>query len=494
MLSTLKNKILPLSLIISASLLSGCGGGSSEKNVAPVVSGDSSPVVAENTINVGNYSASDANGDAITLSITGNASNLFTIDQTGSLNFIQAPDYDNGDIGPFSVTIVATDDSKDNLAGQLAIQVSVGDEKDTPSFALVQTVAPDYSSSEVITIDAQTQQVNSGYYIKAASDYTLSTYKSDVYHIGRYFIDTITKYNADDLENELWSFSTQDNQDSITRNPQALISVDETKAYILRYGSSKVWIVNPQATTAEDFKIGVLDLSSYIPDNNSSDTPSPSAATIANGKLYIAMQRLSDAWTGNTAYVAVFDVTTDLEIETNANADDDVMGIPLSGINPNGISTANEQVYVTTRNVYSDFDLSLSRIEEINTTSYAVRTVISADQLNENVSAFFTSSVIVSADKGYLVASKALFEPSYHEVSNLIEFNPTTGAITAENVVDTGSENIKSIALDEANFLWLSISDPENSGIDVINTATNTLEFPRLTTELNPGTIVFIEK
>jgi hypothetical protein len=502
MLSTLRSKILPLCLIASASLLSACGGGSSEKNIAPLVSGLINPMVAENTVNVGNYSATDANGDAITFSLTGEASNLFSIDQNGNLTFIQAPDFDNGDIGPFTLTIVVTDNNTNQLTGEITIQVSVGDVKDTPSFALVQTVAPDFSGSEVVTIDPHTQQVTSGYYIKTGSDYTLSSYQSDIYHIGSYFIDTIDKYNSDDLENQLWGFSTQDDQDSISRNPKVLVSVDENKAYLVRYGSSKVWIVNPQATQAEDFKIGELDLSSYTPtderdgegNGNSNDTPTPASATITDGKLYIVMQRLSDSWSGNTAYVAVFDVTSDQEIETNANADDDLMGIPLGGINPNTISSVDGEIYITSRNVYSNSDLTLSRIEAINSTDYAVRTVISADQINENVDGFFTASVIVSAEKGYLVTSSPIYEPAYHEVSTLYEFNPTSGLIINEGVVDSGSEHITSMTLDAANFLWLSISSIQNAGVDVVDTETNTLAFPRFSTELNPGKIVFIEQ
>ncbi|MFT5757486.1 MAG: hypothetical protein ACI9LM_002220 [Alteromonadaceae bacterium] len=492
MLPTVKNKILPLGLLISASLLSACGGSSSEKNVAPVISGDSSPVVAENTVSVGNYSASDANGDAITLSITGDASGLFSLDQSGNLNFIQAPDYDSGDIGPFSVTIVATDDSRDKLTGQIAIQVSVGDEKDTPSFALVQTVAPDYSSSEVVTLDPKTQQVTSGYYIKDASGYTLSSYKSDIYHIGQYKIDTIAKYNADDLESEIWNFSTQDNQDSITRNPYALISVDESKAYLLRYGSSKVWIVNPQATQPENFRIGELDLSAYVATNNSKETPHPAAAVVVDGKLYIAMQRLADSWAGNTAYVAVFDVTTDQEIETNANTDDDVMGIPLKGINPRSIISTNDHVYVTTSNTTKHPDLTLSRIEKIDVSNFMLTTVISADQIEGNVSALISSSVIVSAEKGYLVASD--LSPAWQNESTLYEFNPSTGTIINKNVLYSEIVNISSLALDEANFLWIGIRDPAESGVDVMNTTTNTFETPRLVTEFNPGKIIFIEK
>ena len=401
MLTNFKKQILPIGLALGATILAGCGGSSNSEN-APSVAGATNPVIEENTTVVSTYNATDADGDAITLSLSGTSSSLFTITQAGELSFLTAPDFESGDIGPFAVTIIATDDSKDRLTGELNVQVSVGDVKDTPSFAVVQTVAPDYSGSEVVTVDPTTQQVTKGYYIKDGSDYTVRSYQQDVYHIGRFNIDTVSKYNADALDTAVWTYTTQDTADSSSRNPYDIISVSDTKAYILRYGSSKVWIVNPQATSAEDFKTGELNLEAYVPDDNTNDTPRPSSGTIVDGKLFIALQRLSDSYAPNTAYVAVFDIETDEELETNANSDDTVKGIPLTGLNPlnNSVVSQDGVVYVTTRNSYSSTDLTLSRIEAITASDYSLRTVLTADDIVDNSAAFIGSSVIVSETKG----------------------------------------------------------------------------------------------
>jgi hypothetical protein len=494
MLANFKQNILSLSLVATAAVLSGCGG-SSSSNSAPTVTGAAAPTVEENTTLVGSYTANDADGDAITFSLSGTASELFSITQTGELSFVTAPDFDNGAVGPFAVTIVVTDDSKNNLTGELAIQVSVGDVNDTPSFAIVQTVAPDFSGSEVVTLDPATEQVTKGYYIKDGSDYIVRSYGKDVFHIGRYNIDTIAKYNADALDTQVWSYTTQDTGDSNTRNPYDLISLSDTKAYLLRYGSDKVWIVNPQATQFDDFKIGELDLSGYVADDNTQGTPNPASATIADGKLFIAMQRLSDSFSVNTAYVAVFDTATDEEIETNANADDAVKGIPLAGLNPLNHSVVNQggTVYVTTRSSYSGVDLSLSLIEAISVSDYSLRSVLSAADITDNTAAFIGSSVVVSETKGYFVASETFFTPSYHELSTVYSFNPTTGVIADEKVAATGTEQISYIALDAANYLWISVSNPTNPGVDVIDSATDTKAQERFATELNPVSIAFVE-
>ncbi len=495
MLPKFKKHLLPLGLAISATLLTACN---DEANNAPELSGDLMPVVAENTVLVGQYTATDIDNDNIILSLNDAANELFTLEQSGQLSFKVAPDFDNGDTGPFEVTIIATDDGKGALSTKLAISITVGDVKDTPSIAVVQTIAPDYSNSEVAYLNPKTQQIASGYYRKDASDYTLSSYKGDVFHIGRFFIDTVTKYNASvvaDRDTAIWSYSTNDAQDS-SRNPYALVSLNESKAYLLRYGSSKVWIVNPQASASEDFKIGELDLTNYVHADNTKGTPSPAAAVINDGKLYIAMQRQDDSYNAGTAYVAVFDTASDTEIETNANAEDNVKGIPLTGINPleHSLVANEDKVFVTTRNGYSSFDLSLSRIEEIDTGDYTVRQVLNASDIEGNTASFIKASVVVSPEKGYFYASQALFTPTYHEVSSLYEFNPTTGAIVSANIAETGTENITFIGLDAANFLWLSIANPALPGVDVIDTTTNTKRISRLATTLNPGVIRFIEE
>jgi hypothetical protein len=170
------------------------------------------------------------------------------------------------------------------------------------------------------------------------------------------------------------------------------------------------------------------------------------------------------------------------------------MGIPLVGVNPLGNSIVSKDgvVYVTTRNSYSDTDLTLSRVEAITASDYSLRTVLTADDIAENTSAFIGSSAIVSATKGYLVAEETFFSP-YRVLSTVYSFNPTTGVIADTAVAETGTEQISHISLDAANFLWISVSNPANPGVDVVNTETDVKELPRLATELNPTAIAFIE-
>lgn len=362
--------------------------------------------------------------------------------------------------------------------------------------AVVQTIDPNWVSSEVLFLDPANQQVSSPYYSKTKSDYTLTTNGKDIYHIGKYYIDTIDKYAAEDYDNPAWSFTTQDNADSTSRNPYNLIFASDTKAYLIRYGSPKVWIVNPAATDFASFKTGEIDLSAYIPADNSS-TPNPATAVISQGKLFIAIQRLADGGLkGNPAYVAVFDTNTEQEIETNSDSTDNLKGIKLAGINPleNSMVTGPDgKIYVTTHGVYGSTTLTNSRIEEIDPDTYALRTILTAANISNNASKFINASVIVSADKGYFYAGAVTYVPVYGEISSLYEFNPTTGAIIASEVAGTGNEHIKYLGLDKKGFLWLSMINPATPGVDIIDSETNTLVGSRLLTTLNPSEIRFLD-
>src|SRR5690606_2718774 len=85
------------------------------ENTAPVLGADTSIAIDENTTAVGNFAASDAEGDALTYTLSGTDAALFNIDAAGNLSFIAAPDFETN-AGPFNVTVTATDDGEGTLA------------------------------------------------------------------------------------------------------------------------------------------------------------------------------------------------------------------------------------------------------------------------------------------------------------------------------------------------------------------------------------------
>ncbi len=492
-----KKTLLAFSLIAGTTLLSGCGGSSSivkaiveAVNTPPVITGDASPTVPENQTEVGTYTAVDIQGDNFTFGLDGADAALFTIDTSGTLSFVTAPDYESGDVGPYAVQVQATDDGDGTLTGTFVVSVGVSDEVDPATNAVVQL--SDSSTSQIALIDGQTQTVTSQLLIREKSDYSINTYQSDIYHIGRFEIDTITKYNVANLTDSDWSYSTNAPNDGDS-NTYSIVFLNENKAYLIRYGAAKVWIVNPNAQQFEDFKIGELNLAEYVLPGNQNGIPRASAAIVNNGRLYIALQRLEDDFNAAPSYIAVFDTATDEEIETNTNADDGLKGIPLAGRNPleNSLTIFNDKIYVTTQGGYRGGDIAYSRIEEISTIDYTVRPVLAVSNIPDSTTRAFNASVIVSAEKGYFFTSG--FDANWNETSTLYEFNPTTGEVVATDVGGNGTEIISFIALDKSNILWVSAKNEGTPGIDLIDTVTNTKVATRMLTGANPKAIRFID-
>ena len=104
-------------------------------NSAPVVTSDAAPTVVENEAAVLVLAASDADGDAVTFSITGGAdAALFEIIDGDQLTFVAAPDFEapgsDGGGNLYQVEVTA-DDGWDGQAVQ-SIEVTVTDENERP--------------------------------------------------------------------------------------------------------------------------------------------------------------------------------------------------------------------------------------------------------------------------------------------------------------------------------------------------------------------------
>ncbi|WP_143872341.1 cadherin repeat domain-containing protein [Catenovulum sediminis] len=365
--------------------------------------------------------------------------------------------------------------------------------KESPvSGAVVQTVAPDYSSSQVVLIDTETFELTEGLYVKDKSDYTINTYQSEIYHIGKFTIDTIEKYDAADIEQQIYNYSTQQAGEEVSGNPYKIVFLNDSKAFIVRYGSDKVLIVNPQATSAADFITGEIDISAYITDDSIETSPYASDAIIAGGKLFVVMQRML-SWAPQTSYLAVFDTETGEELETNTDSSDSVKGIPLAGFNPKSDSlyVYDNSLYVTTESGFSSVDVSESKIEKINLADYALTEVLNATDIDGNTTDKITEAVILNNQTGYFYAGSG-----WPTVSALYQFNPTTGDIINTNVASglADDEGISDIALDDRNQLWISVNSTNNPGIEVYSTADHSLVENRISTTLNPGKISFIRK
>jgi len=118
--------ILPVWIIF----VTGCGGGGSgptpeppatSSNNKPVFSSSSTFSVRENETSIGTVTATDADGDTVSYSISGTDASSISIDSsTGILSFISAPDYEA--VKSYSVTALVSDGS-DEASQNISITI-----------------------------------------------------------------------------------------------------------------------------------------------------------------------------------------------------------------------------------------------------------------------------------------------------------------------------------------------------------------------------------
>ncbi|MEI6093143.1 MAG: hypothetical protein WCQ47_05605, partial [bacterium] len=310
------------------------------------------------------------------------------------------------------------------------------------------------------------------------SDLKIYSYGKYFYRIERSNSNSIIKFSIEAPSKPIWQFSTDEAGDA-NSNPSAIIFVNETKAYLLRYNSTKAWIVNPSAATQSEFKIGELDLSAY---GDNDGIPEMASGVIVDHRLFIALQRydMINYGPNNISYLVVFDTNTDTKITD----------LPLAVRNPSGkIKYYDGYIYIPgADNMYGGTAIN-GGIQRVDTSTYAADpTIIAANKNISNVE-------IISNTKGYLVQYDAIWVPPYGK-TYLKSFNPANGVIDANNVADIGNNdksNIQDIIKDSNNLLWIAEAPLTNPGIYIVDTATDTLQEGPISTNLNPLDITFCE-
>jgi hypothetical protein len=272
-----------------------------------------------------------------------------------------------------------------------------------------------------------------------------------------------------------------------------MVFASSSKAYVLRYGSTKAWIVNPNATVESQFKKRELDLSHYA---DSDGIPEMHSGVIADGKLFIVLQRVDsdNGWVpSNTPYLAVFDVKTNQEIDTGKGTGG-LKGIPLPIRNPSAIRylKANNTIYVQGVGSYPGLGDPTYEytggIVAVNPNTYSRKVIVNdGDQTNHPYGAI-SGMAIVSKTRGYFVGYKGWGN------NLLYRFNPTTGKVLGE--VGEGLANINipgfdssGVKPDKNSMLW--VCDATNARVVILNTQTNKVD-QRLKTGLNPTKVVFV--
>lgn len=360
----------------------------------------------------------------------------------------------------------------------------------TPSgteYAVTVTTAPDFSSGATSLIHVDPPRLARNELVPTVSDLAVACQGDAFYRIERFNADNVTRFQVDSPEQVVYQYSTQDPGDALSSNPVGLIFVDPHKAYLLRYGSPRAWIVDPSAGTEAGFKLGELDLGAYA---DADGAPEMQAGVIVDGQLYIVMQRFESFSNLHTAYVAVFDVATDQEIDTGKGAADGLKGIPLQVKNPLSIQYLADSglIYVQAVGRFA-FGTSPAEysggVESLDPVDFQTRLVLDDGDSNDHPFGQVLDLALVSATQGYFIGSAGFQD------NTLYRFDPSTGQVESDvngplAIGGLFGQNLTHLALDRGARLWVGNGDPAAPGMVVLDTRDDSIETSLIGTDLNP--------
>lgn len=366
---------------------------------------------------------------------------------------------------------------------------------DTKFTAVATSAATDFSSGSHITVTGDKPGTLTEDLVPAGSDMTVVSRGKYFYRMERSGANNITKFDINDPKTPLWQYSTEGSETG--SNPHDLVFATDSTAFLLRYGSSRAWIVNPAASKQENFKTGEIDLSAYA---DMDGKPEMNSGVIVGNKLFVTLQRIdfTGGWGNfvyNQAYIAVINLNTGTEIDTKTGGDG-VKGIALPMENPGVIQYLPEtgMIYVQCFGQYNK--KYTGGITIIDPETYEAAVLVDDGTQSDHPFGAVTGMVIVSPYKGYFVGYNSWGN------NNLYKFNPASFISAPVPVSGFEGKNISGLepsSLDKKGMVWVSTSDLDtatynlgNPSIKIINSATDSID-QTISTKLVAQKFVFCD-
>jgi len=366
----------------------------------------------------------------------------------------------------------------------------------TESFAFAATGSS--ASGHIERISFANGFTVNGTYPAIDSDIRVDTDGKAIYQLSRSQLDSLTKFSATDTSVLNYQYSL--NGDETATNPHDIVFVSETKAYVLRYASPTIWIVNPSATTEAEFKIGEINIAAYDPDTSDDDlSPNATSGAIVDGKLFVLMQRLSETNPVEQGYVAVFDTTNDTEIDTGKGEAESLKGIPLGPLNPTNIryNETTDEIYVTGRgNIFVERNMLQADpyqggLFAIDYTTYDINQLLDDGDADTNTNGFIQRTLVVNDEKGYVSFYSSEAPEMGSSRTTLYTFNPSTGEVG--DLVTTGNGEVASLNIGSSGNVWVGINGAATPGFTRLNITDDSTVEPYIATSFNPINVVFLD-
>ena len=261
-------------------------------------------------------------------------------------------------------------------------------------------------------------------------------------------------------------------------NPHDIAFVSPSKAYVTRFETPELLIINPSAhADCQDFMLGTIDLSSLA---DADGNPDMDQMAIVDGLLYVSLERLNINSVLRTpaenGALAIVDTATDTLIGA----------IELSGENPfaetKGLTVQDGAIYVAEDGLLGVIDQSAG-IERVDLATRQAQGFIATEQ---DLGGDVTDFALVSNHLAYAVVSTPT------STNALVAFDPATGQIT-KTVAQSNGFNYFDIELNDRGEIYLADRSLHAPGVRIFRAADGIeLTSAPLDLILPPTEIVFI--
>ncbi len=321
-------------------------------NNAPTISSSTTFSSAENQTSIGNISASDADGDSLTYSISGSEIN---ISNSGVLTFATAPDYETKN--SYTATVTVSDGA---ASVTQSITVTISDVDET-----VPNEAPSISSAATFSVAENNTNIGSVSASDADGDsltYSISGSEINISNSGVLTFATAPDYETKNSYTAIVTVS--DGTNSVTQSITVTITdVDETDP------NESPTISSSTTFSAAENQTSIGSISASDADGDSlTYTISGSEINISSsGVLTFASAPNYETKSSYTATVTVSDGTVSITQNITINITDVSEAVAVNDTS-SGIEDDNIRVDVLTNDTFSALDVTLTATDGSNMT------------------------------------------------------------------------------------------------------------------------------
>jgi DNA-binding beta-propeller fold protein YncE len=296
----------------------------------------------------------------------------------------------------------------------------------------------------------------------------MRVYNGRIYVVNRFGQDNIQVIDPADGFATIRQFTTGNGS-----NPQDIVFASPSKAYVSRYGSADLMIVDPQNGSTRGF----ISLAGFA---DSDGLPEMAHMAIVHPWLFVACQRLTNFQPVNTSIVAVIDTRTD-ELVDRELIVPGIQGITLAGRNPISAFTYDpdrRELLIGCAGAFGVADGGIERIDASAPQSlgYAItEAAIGGDVLDI---AWYSST------HSYAIVNDAAFN------NMLVSWSPAAGA-AIDTVYAPGGFTLPDCAINGLGEIYVCDSRMTSPGMRVFRAGADTLITGPINTGLPPVQVAF---